>query len=346
MHGLLSLYEASHLRVRKEEILEEALTFTANHLEFMLPSLTNSLKVQVTEALRYPIHKATPRVGSRNYISIYKGIDAHNDLLFRFAKLNFNYCRSCTRESLASLPDLDFVNKYPYARDRLVECYFWILGVYFEPQKSHARKMLTKVIQIDSVIDDTYDAYATLDELMPFTDAILRWDITAIDSLPPSMRPVYQALLDVYSEMEEILAKQCKSDRIYYAKYEMKKLVRTFMREAQWLDAGYTPNCEEYMKNAVVSCGYMMTATTSLVGIDEFISRETFEWMINEPFIVQAISVINRIACDMTGHEVEQKRAHIPSIIECYMKEYGASKEETYIEFQKEITNAWKDINK
>ncbi|KAK6786982.1 hypothetical protein RDI58_015507 [Solanum bulbocastanum] len=117
------------------------------------------------------------------------------------------------------------------------------------------------------------------------------------------------------------------------------------MREVQWLDAGYTPNCEEYMKNALVSCGYMMTATTSLVGIDEFISRETFEWMINVPLIVQAISAINRITCDMTGHEVEQQRAHIPSIIECYMKEYGASKEETYIEFQKEITNAWKDIN-
>ncbi|XP_049372999.1 sesquiterpene synthase 9-like [Solanum verrucosum] len=127
--------------------------------------------------------------------------------------------------------------------------------------------MLTKVIQIDSVIDDTFDAYAN--ELVPFTDAI-------------------------QSEMEEILANECKSDRIYYAKYEMKKLqVRTFMRDAQWLDAGYTPNYEEYMKNALV----------------------------------------------------EQQRAHIPSIIECYMKKYGASKEETYIEFQKEITNAWKDIN-
>ncbi|KAH0749008.1 hypothetical protein KY290_028240 [Solanum tuberosum] len=205
--------------------------------------------------------------------------------------------------------------------------------------------MLTKVIQINNVIDDTFDAYATLDELVPFTDAIQRWDITAIDSLPPYMRPVYQALLDVYSEMEEILAKECKSDRIYYAKYEMKKLVGSFLREAQWLNAGYTPNCEEYMKNALVSAGYMMTATTSLVGVEEFISRETFEWLMNEPLIVRASSAINRITCDMTGHEVEQQRAHIPSIIECYMKEHGASKEETYIEFQKEITNAWKDIN-
>ncbi|KAG5601189.1 hypothetical protein H5410_032559 [Solanum commersonii] len=31
---------------------------------------------------------------------------------------------------------------------------------------------------------------------------------------------------------------------------------------------------------------------------------------------------------------------------DCYIKEYGASKEEACIEMQKEVTNAWKDINK
>ncbi|XP_059302461.1 sesquiterpene synthase 12-like [Lycium ferocissimum] len=350
VQGLLSLYEAAHLRVHEEEILEEALNFTTTRLEFMVPSLTNSLKVQVTEALSYPIHKATPRVGARKYISIYEGIDAHNDLLLRFAKLDFNALQKLHQRELRELTRwwkiLDFANKYPYARDRLVECYFWILGLYFEPQYSRARKMLVKVLKIDTILDDTFDAYATVDELVPLTDAIQRWDISAIDSLPPYMRPVYQALLDVYGEMEELLAKECKSDRVYYAKYEMKKLVRAFLKEAQWSDAGYTPNCEEYMENALVSCGYMMTATTSLFGMEEFISRETFEWMINEPLIVRASSVINRITCDMTGHEVEQQRAHVASIIECYMKEYGASKEEAYIEFHKEITNAWKDMNK
>uniref|UniRef100_M1A3X1 Epidermal germacrene C synthase n=1 Tax=Solanum tuberosum TaxID=4113 RepID=M1A3X1_SOLTU len=49
---------------------------------------------------------------------------------------------------------------------------------------------------------------------------------------------------------------------------------------------------------------------------------------------------------DIVGHEDEQERGHVASIIECYMKEYGASKQETYIKFQKEVTNAWKDINK
>lgn len=70
--------------------------------------------------------------------------------------------------------DLDFANKYPYARDRLVECYFWILGVYFEPKYSRARKMMTKVLNLTSIIDDTFDAYATFDELVTFNDAIQR----------------------------------------------------------------------------------------------------------------------------------------------------------------------------
>ena len=71
--------------------------------------------------------------------------------------------------------DLDFAKKLPFARDRMVECYFWILGVYFEPQYLLARRMLTKVIALTSIIDDIYDVYGTLEELVLFTDAIERF---------------------------------------------------------------------------------------------------------------------------------------------------------------------------
>uniref|UniRef100_M1BR34 Sesquiterpene synthase 2 n=1 Tax=Solanum tuberosum TaxID=4113 RepID=M1BR34_SOLTU len=351
VQGLLSLYEASHLRVRDEEILEEALTFTTTHLESIVSNLSNnSLKVEVTEALKQPIRKTLPRVGARKYISIYENNDAHNHLLLKFAKLDFNLLQKFHQRELSELTrwwkDLNFANKYSYARDRLVECYFWILGVYFEPKYSRARKMLTKVLKMTSIIDDTFDAYATYDELVPFNDVIQRWDISVIDSLPPFMRPAYQALQDIYNEMEQLLTKEGNSDRVYYAKYEMKKLVRAYFKEAQWLDAGYTPKYEEHLENALVSCGYMMAATTSLIDMDESISQETFEWMINEPLIVRAASIINRRMDDMIGHENEQQREHVASTIECYMKEYGASKQETYTKFHKEVVNGWKDINK
>jgi hypothetical protein len=53
-----------------------------------------------------------------------------------------------------------------------VESCFWALAIYFEPQYCQARKMMTKLVVTAAVIDDTYDAYGTIDELELFTEAI------------------------------------------------------------------------------------------------------------------------------------------------------------------------------
>ena len=73
--------------------------------------------------------------------------------------------------------ELDFASKLPFARDRLVECYFWMLGVYFELQYVGGRRILTKILAMTSIIDDMYDAYGTLEELELFTKAIERFEI-------------------------------------------------------------------------------------------------------------------------------------------------------------------------
>ncbi|KAL3365979.1 hypothetical protein AABB24_010882, partial [Solanum stoloniferum] len=105
VQGLFSLYEASHLRVHDEEILEEALTFTTNHLESIAVSnlRNNSLKVEATEALSQPIRMTSPRVGARKYISIYENNDAHNHLLLKFAKLDFNMLQKLHQRELSDL---------------------------------------------------------------------------------------------------------------------------------------------------------------------------------------------------------------------------------------------------
>ena len=59
----------------------------------------------------------------------------------------------------------------------MVEGYFWIVGVYFEPQYALARKIMSKVIAITSIIDDIYDAYGTYNELEIFTEAIERFEM-------------------------------------------------------------------------------------------------------------------------------------------------------------------------
>ena len=71
---------------------------------------------------------------------------------------------------------MDFTKKLPFARDRVIECYFWILGVYFEPEYLFTRRTMTKVIAMTSVIDDIYDVYGTPEELELFTEAVERFD--------------------------------------------------------------------------------------------------------------------------------------------------------------------------
>ncbi|KAI7981016.1 (-)-germacrene D synthase [Camellia lanceoleosa] len=137
--------------------------------------------------------------------------------------------------------ELDFAKKMPFARDRVVECYFWILEVYFEPQYLLARRMLTKVIALTSIINDIYEVYGTLEELVLFTDAIERWEISAIDQLPEYMKLCYQALLDVYNMIDEEMARNGRSYRIHYAKSAMKILVRAYFEEAKWFHQGYVP---------------------------------------------------------------------------------------------------------
>jgi hypothetical protein len=53
----------------------------------------------------------------------------------------------------------------------MVESCFWALAVYFD---STIRKIMMKIIITMTVVDDTYDAYGTIDELELFTKAIER----------------------------------------------------------------------------------------------------------------------------------------------------------------------------
>ncbi|CAN4120858.1 unnamed protein product [Withania somnifera] len=166
-----------------------------------------------------------------------------------------------------------------------------------------------------------------------------------MDSILSYMRPLYQVFLDYFNEMEEESAKYGKSDYVHYAKIETNRWTRSYLKEVEWLNAGKIPKCEEYKRNATLTIAIPMLMVTCLIAIDEFVTKETFEWILNKSLIVRASSIINRLKDDIIGHEQEQQREHGASFVECYVKEYEASKEEAYAEIWKQIANAWKDIN-
>ena len=72
--------------------------------------------------------------------------------------------------------DSKWMEELSFARDRIVESYIWALGICHESKYSHGRIIMAKLAALVTVLDDTYDAYATLDELELFTNAIERFE--------------------------------------------------------------------------------------------------------------------------------------------------------------------------
>ncbi|TYJ11432.1 hypothetical protein E1A91_A11G275800v1 [Gossypium mustelinum] len=318
---MLELYEAAHFQLHGENILEEALSFTTFHLKLAESRVDYPLSTQIANALTRPLRKSLQRLVARSYISIYEGYGTQDKNLMKFAKLDFNLLQHLHKEEINEIyrwwKGLDVATNFPFVRDRFVECYFWMMGLYFEPQYAIARTFMTKIISLTSILDDIYDAYGTYEELEIFTKAIQR------------------EALKVYKDTEDLMSKEGKSYRVQYAIEAMKQQSQVFFVEAKWFHENYIPTMEEYMPIALLSCGYLQLAIASF----------TFNWAVNEPKIIRASNIICRLMSDIVGHKVEQERGHVFSAVECYMKQYGVSMQEAYDELNKQISDAWKDIN-
>ncbi|KAJ0444427.1 putative beta-farnesene synthase [Helianthus annuus] len=351
--GLLALYEASYMRVEGEKVLDDALEFTKTHLAIIAkdPSCDSLLRTQIQEALKQPLRKRLPRLEAVRYIPIYQQDVSHNEVLLKLAKSDFNVLQSMHKEELSQIckwwKDLDMQKKLPYVRDRLIEGYFWILGVYFEPQHSHTRIFLMKTSMWLIVLDDTYDNYGTYEELKIFTDAVQRWSMSCLDLLPEYMKLIYQELLNHHQEMEESLEKEGKTYQIHYVIEMAKEVLENNLVEAKWLKEGYMPTLEEYMSVSMKTCTYGLMIARSFVGrVDNMVTEDTFKWVATYPPIVKAACLVLRLMDDITTHKEEQERGHVASSIECYQKETGASEKEACEFISNMVEDAWKVINR
>jgi (-)-germacrene D synthase len=103
VEGMLNLYEASHMMIHGEKILEEALAFTSGHLESIATQLSPSLATQVKHGLRHPLRKNLPRLEARSYISIYEQDSSHNEILLTLAKLDFNMLQNLHQKEFGNI---------------------------------------------------------------------------------------------------------------------------------------------------------------------------------------------------------------------------------------------------
>ncbi|MED6123093.1 hypothetical protein PIB30_046054 [Stylosanthes scabra] len=351
VQGMWSLYEAAQFRMHEEEILEEAHEFTYNNLKSITNQLSPSLADQINQSLVQPLHKAIPRMRARSYMFFYEEDPSHEKVLLNFAKLDFNMQQKRYRKEVGVAVRwwrrLEFARKVPYARERIAELYFWPFAMTCDPQYSTFREVLTKVNQWMTIVDDTYDAYGTIEELELLTLAIQRWDIRLIASLPECYKAIFNSMVELFDEIIELsndvggesnnLVSQC-------VKQTLVNFVQGYMVEAKWCHEGYIPTYEEYKVNGVFSSGYeFLTALFIVLG--GFATKEMLDWIFNIPVMVKASALVLRLANDLGSRKFEQQREHVASSVECCMKQYGFSEEEAYKFIKNDINNCWKDMN-
>ncbi|KAL5861267.1 hypothetical protein ACOSQ4_002563 [Xanthoceras sorbifolium] len=119
--GILSLYEASYLATKDEQILLRAMEFTRTHLTQSMPFMAPQSRRCIAQALELPRHLRMARLEARKYIYEYSREWNHNLALLELAKLDFNMVQSLHQRELVEIQrwwkELDLVGKLGFGRD-------------------------------------------------------------------------------------------------------------------------------------------------------------------------------------------------------------------------------------
>ena len=120
VRGMLQLYQAAHLGTPSDQyIMEEAKSFTRNHLESLVESTTipPHFSSHIRDALYIDRYHNMEILVARKYISFYEQEEGHDLTLLKFGKLSFNYCR------LHYIQELKTLTKY--ANHHIILLFFY-----------------------------------------------------------------------------------------------------------------------------------------------------------------------------------------------------------------------------
>ncbi|KAL3753901.1 hypothetical protein ACJRO7_001185 [Eucalyptus globulus] len=348
--GLLGLYEASFHGLEGETMLDEARNFASKHLKDLnLDKVPTMLASYVSHTLDIPIHWRPNRLEARWFMDMYEKQQDMIPSLLRLAKLDFNLVQSVHKKEVSNMArwwvELG-ANKMTFFRDRLVEHYFWNCTMVFEPQYTAYREMTTKLACMVTLIDDVYDVYGTLEELELLTDFLVRWDITEIDKLPPTIRDSYMALYNTTNEIGYWTMRELGINTIPYMRKVWADECKAYIKEAHWYNKGIKPTLKEYMDNAVDSIGGSIMLLGSYFLTTDKLTEEGLDYVSKIPSVMHCSTKILRLNNDLSTSSYELARGDNFKALECYMNETGASEEAAREHVKKMVHETWKRMNK
>nr|QWV53993.1 kaurene synthase-like 2 [Chamaecyparis formosensis] len=352
--SILNLFRASDLALPGENIMDEARLFASKYLRESLNAdniLCNAKVAKETEdALEYSWHLSISILEARNYIDTYDDI-MHTlakpystcrtfiiPVTWKLAKLYFNIEQSLHQAELKLLSSWwkkSRMIEVDFARQRIVETYFSV-GT-FEPEYSMCRINFTKIGSLVLVMDDIYDTYGTVEELITFREAIKRCDISLVDELPEYMKIIFKAWYEVATETNKEATKQQGRDMLQYIRKDWEMFVDALMTEREWSEVGYIPTMEEYLKTRCISVGLVPCALHPIFLMGEVITDNDLPIIHESSNIFQLVALVWRLKNDTATSEAEEARGQINSCMACYMNQNPSSTKEDALQYYEEI---------
>lgn len=364
--AFVALHEASYLAFPGEAMLDEARAFAVKKLEELMPSMSTFMGPASQTEIQgdLPLHWRVPRLQATWSLKQHGYNDERNlsmdPSILQLAAVDFNLVQAVHGAELVEVTnwwkETRLGEKLPFARDRLVECFFCAASIAPEPCLAGCREVLAKVGSLIVHLDDVYDLYGTLDELAAFTDVVGRWcewDDDALLPLPEYMKAMYSAIRSTSMEAADRVMNEQGYDALPLYKKAWHELCKAFLIEAKWQHEGGMPSLEEYLENGWV------TSTGPLLLLHAFTmlqqQEQTDSWLRNHedgddmvtayPKLVELCSMIFRLCNDCATHEAESERGEAASAITCRMG--GAtSKEEARAAVADAIAETWKKVNR
>lgn len=75
-----------------------------------------------------------------------------------------------------------------------------------------------------------------------------------------------------------------------------------YFQEAKWYyNKKKIPRMEQYMKNEIPSCSYLLLATTSWLAMGNITTKDSFDWIAVQHLL---LCTITRLLNDLSSHEV------------------------------------------
>ncbi|KAK1260387.1 hypothetical protein QJS04_geneDACA023784 [Acorus gramineus] len=312
---------------------------------------------QAENTLKFPMHADLERIEHRRTMesfrvdsiqilkSAYRNID--NQDFLELAVEDFQSSQLTYREELKNLERWikeNRLDQLKFARQKLTYCYFSAAATLFPPESSDARIPWAKNGVLTTVVDDFFDVGGSQEEMIQLIELVEKWDGDVVDCCSEQVEIIFSAL---YNTINDLGTRASSIQRRSVTSHIIEiwlALVKSMMRESEWLKNNAVPTLDDYMTNGCISFALGPIVLPTLY----FVGPEISEDVIRSPEysnLFKLMSTCGRILNDVQGFEREGNEGKLNSVSLLVLNGHGkVSVEDAKREMRDKIDHSRREL--